>query len=429
MSGSENNQEDQYLDDDDDQWSDVTSDAGDNVVFEHDTDAIQEEIVLEDGEGGGFSDDDDDDVQTETGEEDDDGPVEDNSVDSYSEHTDFVCKVAVFNKRTDGYTLVATGSGDDTAHLFLFGNGKIQLESALVLSGHTDTVSDVQFNFNGEFLATAGYDNKVGIWDTKSGKLLHFLEGPGDTIDWIVWHPKGNLIACGSADGTAWLWNAKTQECLSVFAGHTGSITCGAWADDGKVLVTGGEDTTVKIWNPKTSECVHTFSGDLFCSAPITCIATHPYRHNVIACGSVDGTAILLNIETQKILTQLRGHQDSVEFISFNPSQETNMLRYGLATCGMDGKIVVWDMNSMKPQHVIQQNKGIVRVYFHQHIDAHPCIVTCSADRTVCTFDIRTGEIIKKATGHRNVILDMVITDKYAFTASDDSKCMIFIID
>jgi ribosome assembly protein SQT1 len=428
MSEQERKDEDEQIFDEDDeasQWSDIDSQADEDAIYEHDPDAIQQEIVFDENDQGGFSDEETDNEEAPDLDEE----IQDDSVANFTLHNDFVDKVTVFEPNVGDYVIIATGSGDDSAYLFHFNKvtNTIQQETVLHLQGHTDTVADIQFNFDGEFVATAGYDNRVGIWETKTGKLVHFLDGPGDAIDWVRWHPKGNLIACGSADTTAWLWNAKSGLFLNAFAGHSSVVTCGTWTNDGQHLVTGSEDASVRVWNPKTAECIHTFSGDLFCREGITCIEAHPHRSNMILCGSLDGSAALMNIETKRILALLKGHQASIECVAFNTSKEANMQRFSAATCGMDGKVCVWDSQTLKAEHKILNDRGVVRVMFDNDPDVTPFIYTTGEDRTVSAYDLRTGEKIKKATGHRQAVLDMAqISSGHLVTGSDDNAVLIF---
>jgi WD40 repeat protein len=75
--------------------------------------------------------------------------------------------------------MILSGGGDDKAFLWNANNGEIVYE----LSGHTDSVSDVGFSFDGKYVATASYDSTVKVFETSTGKFLKTLDGPGDSID------------------------------------------------------------------------------------------------------------------------------------------------------------------------------------------------------------------------------------------------------
>ena len=149
-----------------------------------------------------------------------------------------------------------------------------EIVSCIKLSGHTDTVTSVGFNFNGTLALTGGYDGIVRIWQVATGELVQTLEGPED-VEWAHWHSKGNAVIAGSRDGTVWMWLTHNGQCVHVFAGHDGAVTCGAFSKDGKMICTGGEDGSVRQWMPKTGQCRHVYAqhGDGHL-AEVTCLAS-----------------------------------------------------------------------------------------------------------------------------------------------------------
>jgi WD40 repeat protein len=79
-----------------------------------------------------------------------------------------------------------------------------------MLRGHSDDVYAVAFSpdEHGLWLATAGADSAVKVWDSHAG-------GPP----------------------------------VRTFRGHTGLVTSLAFTPDGKRLVSGSRDHTVKVWD------------------------------------------------------------------------------------------------------------------------------------------------------------------------------------
>ena len=66
------------------------------------------------------------------------------------------------------------------------------------------------------------------------------------------------MIISGSRDTTVKLWNAKTGKIIHTLEGHTDFVTSVAWSCDGKMIISGSGDTTVKIWDVKTGKIIHT---------------------------------------------------------------------------------------------------------------------------------------------------------------------------
>jgi angio-associated migratory cell protein len=165
------------------------------------------------------------------------------------------------------------GGGDDRAFLWKFDpDNRSSLVKKLELSGHTDSVTSVGFNFNGSLLLTGSYDGTVRIWDVETGSVMQILDGPED-VEWAYWHNKGNAIIAGSKDGTVWMWLAHNGQCMQVFAGHEGWVSCGSFSVCGKFVCTAGEDGTVRVWLPKTGACKHVFDGVNGHKSSVTCLA------------------------------------------------------------------------------------------------------------------------------------------------------------
>ena len=205
--------------------------------------------------------------------------VEDVSQFTFSGHSDAVYCAAIHPTRPG---VVLTGGGDDRAFLWTYSAAAV-LESCHELKGHTDTVTSVDFNFDGSLALTGGYDGIVKVWDVQTGELRISLEGPED-VEWARWHSKGNAVIAGSRDGTAWMWMAHDGTCMQVFAGHDGDVSCGTFTGDGKFVVTGGADGTVRVWSPKNGSCKHVFSGavDGF-EGMVTCLVSSPDGSQVLA--------------------------------------------------------------------------------------------------------------------------------------------------
>lgn len=202
-------------------------------------------------------------------------PVEDMALYTFTSHTDSVYCAALHPTNRG---LVITGGGDDRAFIWSYETGTDGTAAAagqkvLELSGHTDTVSTVGFNFDGTLALTGSYDGTVRVWSVATGELKLTLDGPED-IEFAEWHSKGNAILAGSKDGTAWMWLAQTGQCVQVFAGHDGGVSCGCFTKDGNVVCTGGEDGTVRLWAPVTGKCKHTFEGHFGHEGMVTCLVS-----------------------------------------------------------------------------------------------------------------------------------------------------------
>jgi WD40 repeat protein len=72
-------------------------------------------------------------------------------------------------------------------------------------------VESVAFSPNDAFIAAASAD-KITIWNAKTGDLQRTLTGHNGSIHEIAWHPTGKYIASAGADNTLRLWEIDTEK-------------------------------------------------------------------------------------------------------------------------------------------------------------------------------------------------------------------------
>ena len=273
--------------------------------------------------------------------------------------------------------LFATGGGDDVAFLHRLNLEDNTLTTSAPLTGHADSVSDVRFNRDGTLLATAGLDGRALIWRASDGARTAALEGPGGGLEWVRWHPKGDVLLAGSEDFTAWMWNASDGALMQVFAGHSGSVSCGGFAPDGKSVATGSADGSLRVWAPRTGECVQLFQGHPYHDGPVTCLDFHPSTPGLILTGSEDNTARLVSASSGRVLGSLSAHVETVETVGLSGD-----FNFG-ASGAIDGKLVVWDLNTLAQRSVAQHDKAVSML---QWIPGTACLYRCEKQ-----FFVRLG--------------------------------------
>ncbi|KAI1783939.1 WD40-repeat-containing domain protein [Ganoderma leucocontextum] len=71
----------------------------------------------------------------------------------------------------------------------------------LLDDGHTQGTTRVAFSSNARFVATAGLDGRLCIWDMEMGELKYVFLGSSPVLS-LAWIPGGDdLVVCSLADG------------------------------------------------------------------------------------------------------------------------------------------------------------------------------------------------------------------------------------
>jgi len=96
------------------------------------------------------------------------------------------------------------------------------------------------------WVASAGGDGTLRRWDSAPGEAGGGLAAPTRTI---AAAPDGAWLATAGNDRAIRLWNTADASPRAVLAGHTGAPRALAVAPDGSWLATAGNDRAIRLWN------------------------------------------------------------------------------------------------------------------------------------------------------------------------------------
>lgn len=118
---------------------------------------------------------------------------------------------------------------------------------------HATDVNDVAYNENGAWLATAGGDGYVRVWEERTGRLKTTLHG-ADVMLGLDF--RGDFVVGGSSDHTCKLWSLASERVHRTFVGHSGNVYAVKMvARDGRAILTGGADRTIRLWDVGRVNC------------------------------------------------------------------------------------------------------------------------------------------------------------------------------
>ncbi|HXD87009.1 MAG TPA: WD40 repeat domain-containing protein [Urbifossiella sp.] len=215
-----------------------------------------------------------------------------------------------------GDAQVALGAADGTL-VVLDVSGSVPKEVA-TLTAHSAGVAAAAYSPDGSKLATAGGDGALRIWtiaETGQPVALKKFEGqvkPGSPsgfspLSGVAFSADGRFVASAGADAVVRVWDVQTQAEVRGLRGHTEWATCVAFSPDARLLLSGGADKIARIFELAPQEG----AGGLGHLLTVNAIAVSP-DGKLAATASADHTVKIWELATGRELATLIGSSDEI---------------------------------------------------------------------------------------------------------------------
>lgn len=248
---------------------------------------------------------------------------------------------------------------------------------------HDDWVSCV--DANDSYIVSGSYDNSIRIFSIKERKSLATIpdahEKPVTKVKFLkhVDQSKKNelyFISCGH-DEVSMLHRFNTKstksEVVFVYRGHNRSVNCVDVCDD--LIATGSFDKTLRLWSTGKQEQ----DDELGENDPEAGEAKKKKRRTESSEKSITET-------NRSAIMTLTGHQESITGVKWLGScNEYN----SLATCSMDRTICIWDVETGECKRKALSAKPLLGIDF---CNERNLIISASCDRHVRTWDARAPD-------------------------------------
>ena len=203
--------------------------------------------------------------------------------------------------------------------------GQTLTQAPLVLTGHTDHIYDLAWSATGDRLASASYDRTVGLWNTAQlaqhqVTLVARLHGHDDQVQTVAFHPSDTVVASGGKDQTIRLWQACDGAALGVFARPQHKVSALSFAPDGTRLLAGNfsppqpDRLTLLVYPSGKTERVFTGHHNV-----VVATAFHPSGQWVATGGGEHKEILLWQAHTGEVLSRLEGAGRTIYAVGFSP--------------------------------------------------------------------------------------------------------------
>jgi hypothetical protein len=225
-------------------------------------------------------------------------------------HKDWVSSVA-FHPRG---SLVATTSGDATCKIWDVEKEKCRY----TLTDHNQAIWSCAFHDLGDFLVTSSMDQTVRAFDMQSMKCRQTFRGHVDSVNYVAFQPCSNNVLTASGDKTVSLWDLRAGLCVQTFYGHANSCNQAQFNIRGDTIASCDADGIVKLWDVRVvSEYLQIDTGQHPANA-----SCFDKSGKILTIASGDASVKIFNVDEKVFLSNLEGHDDSVQDVAFGQNDK-----------------------------------------------------------------------------------------------------------
>jgi WD40 repeat protein len=128
-------------------------------------------------------------------------------------------------------------------------------QRALSRANHDHLANHLVFSPDGRFLLTSSSDYSSRLWSVPDLRLVSVFAAHTDDVEMAAFHPHEDLVATASRDCTVGVYSFDGQLQAS-FRGHRADVISVVWSADGTELVSSSDDGTLKRWSLARRELI-----------------------------------------------------------------------------------------------------------------------------------------------------------------------------
>ncbi|KAF3795677.1 WD repeat-containing protein 44 [Nymphaea thermarum] len=303
------------------------------------------------------------------------------------------------------------------------------------IQAHTGAILTMKFSIDGEFLATAGEDGVVRVWQVIESERSNELDLPDSDSACVHFtsNKSAELIRSAVSKDKRGLYSKKkssacvvipprvfrlSQKPIHEFHGHSSDVLDLSWSQS-KCLLSSSMDKTVRLWQLGSDKCLNVFPHNNY----VTCVQFNPVEENYFISGSLDGKVRIWSIPNCQVV-DWADIRDIVTAVSYSPDGQRALVGSMTGNCRFydaSGHCLQLDTEICFEGKKKSPGKRITGFQFHP--DSTQRVMVTSADCRVRIID--QLNIVSKYKGFRNpasqISASFTSNGRHIISASEDS--------
>lgn len=259
-----------------------------------------------------------------------------------------------------------------------------------LMTGYPGSRRHVDFSPRRPWLASGSLDGSVHVWDVATGEIVNRAGGhPAHWVGPVMFAPDGATMVSADENGLLLSRRPKSGALVQVFQeGEQKAISSLALSADGRWLAAGSEDDGgLKLWDLGTGETKTLANQSPSSTGTIHALAFSPDSQALLA--SRGNELQLWDVSRRTLRSTLPRASGTIHSLAVHPVAP--MAAYGTD----DGTIVIFDYRSGKVMTTTAAHSGAVwGIAFH---DRGRLLVSASEDTAMRLWDTASGELLLTA--------------------------------
>ncbi|OZH55245.1 WD40 repeat-containing protein [Hydrocoleum sp. CS-953] len=204
----------------------------------------------------------------------------------------------------------------------------------IILQGHQGAVTSIKFSPNQEFLASAGVDGKVIIWNLEGKKITEW-QTEQKSVNSLIFHPDGKYLATAGIDIPVQIWNLSSSPITissNKILDNNGLIRSVRFSPNSNFLATLDGKSTIRLWD---------ISENKFQTLDVEAISMNfsINKPQMLLTATSNGVVEMWQIYTGRLVNNFQSLHLDTKLVNFSPDGEL------IATVGIDSIVRLWNLS------------------------------------------------------------------------------------